>query len=181
MTMTETQPSNPIGRKHTTGECCSCAVPKAPGHARVAQIQRADDVFLQALLDVRCLLAAEWSLDILIVLQSSSLRYTELLDAVRSSRLIDRRTGRRRHPHTRTFIGTLRRMEAVGLINRSELEGVWPREVHYSLTPFARDLVRVLSPAVAWHEQHEVALPLGWQQGPPVQQRDRDQADTAQQ
>jgi len=31
------------------------------------------------------------------------------------------------------------------------------------LTEFAQDLARTLSPAVAWHEQYEDALPLGWQ------------------
>lgn len=38
-----------------------------------------------------------------------------------------------------TSILTLRRMEAAGLVHRSELQGVWPHEVHHTLTTAALD------------------------------------------
>ncbi|MFI9388555.1 winged helix-turn-helix transcriptional regulator [Kutzneria sp. NPDC052558] len=127
-----------------------------PEDQNIADRHLHDDAatFLQALLEVRHLLAAEWSADILIALQFGSHRYSELLDKVRASRVIDRRTGRCRYAQTRTFICTLRRMEAVGLVHRSELEGVWPREVHYELSGTARTLLDALSLAIGWHKQH---------------------------
>ncbi|MFC0433370.1 helix-turn-helix domain-containing protein [Kutzneria buriramensis] len=100
---------------------------------------------LQSLLDLRQLLAGEWNADILVVLQAGPRRYTELLEAVRTSTAVDRRTGRCRHAQTRTFVYTLRRMEADGLITRREQESVWPRQVLYSLTPTASQLLSSLT------------------------------------
>lgn len=100
---------------------------------------------LQSLLDLRHLLGGEWNADILVILLAGPHRYTELLDAVKTNAAVDRRSGRCRHAQTRTFVYTLRRMEADGLITRSEQEGVWPRQVHYELTPAATDLVARLA------------------------------------
>jgi DNA-binding HxlR family transcriptional regulator len=155
MTVTEPQPADLSETRPAKLDGSSDLNPTGADRLRTGQGHQDDYVFLQALLDVRHLLAAEWSSDILTVLQPRSLRYTELLDAVRSLNVVDRRTGRRRYPQTRTFIGTLRRMELIGLINRSELVGVWPREVRYSLTAFARGLIGALSLTVAWHERYE--------------------------
>ena len=161
MTTTETQSTNLPGGRRAELDFCSHSVVIDDSH--VPADGRDDHALLQALLDVRHLLAAEWSLDVLTVLQPGSLRYTELLDTIRTLQVVDRRTGRRRYPQTRTFIGTLRRMEAIGLVHRSELAGVWPREVHYGLTEFACDLMLALSPTVTWHGRYENELPLGRQ------------------
>lgn len=111
-------------------------------------------LLLQSLLDLRHLLAGEWNADILVVLQAGPRRYTELLDAVRTRSVADRHTGRIRYAQTRTFVYTLRRMEADGLLARHEQEGVWPREVRYELTPIASDLLAALASTVGWRGPH---------------------------
>ena len=106
------------------------------------------DALLAPLLDLRHLLGSEWNPDILVKLYRRPHRYTELLEAVRASSVIDRWSGRTRFAQARTFIATLRRMEADGLLFRHEEIGVWPREVHYELTPAARRMLATLLTAI---------------------------------
>lgn len=158
MANTATQSTQPIHDTGTQHELGSPLV--ARGDVTITSTRSGNGATLQALLELRHLLAAEWTADILIVLQTDSHRYAELLDKVRSSHVVDPRTGRSRYAQARTFILTLRRMEAVGLVHRSELQGVWPREVHYTLTAAALELLGALASTVTWCERHQ---PLGAQ------------------
>src|SRR4051812_42561235 len=74
MTTTEPQPANSLENRPAEPDYSSGLNLTDDGPVHAGQGCQDDHVLLQALLDVRHLLAAEWSSDILTVLQPGSLR-----------------------------------------------------------------------------------------------------------
>jgi len=112
------------------------------------------DVFLTRLLSVAHILSGEWIPDILIALSARPCRYTELIRTVRSSPVVDGRTGRRRNVQPRALVDTLRRMEDNGLVLRHEAIEGWARCVEYELTPVGHDLIGILNAEAQWCDRH---------------------------
>ena len=82
MTSTATQPAH-LGNEMDSEDVQASHSPAPPeDHDAIHRPRHDAGAFLQALLELRHLLAAEWSVDILIVLRSGSHRYSELLDQI---------------------------------------------------------------------------------------------------
>ena len=113
------------------------------------------DEFLQAWWDLRHILSSDWLPDVLVILhRRGSLRYSELLAAVRDEDGIDRWSQRPRTLQDRTLHRTLGRLHHDGLITRHEEPGTRPRAVTYGLTPAAEQLMPAVVPAVRWVQEH---------------------------
>ncbi|EWM15262.1 helix-turn-helix domain-containing protein [Kutzneria sp. 744] len=122
------------------------------------------DVFLERMLSANHLLNGDWIPDVLLALSSGPLRYTELLDAIRSSPVVDARTQRGRHVQPRILLNTLRRMEDDGLVLRHEKSIGLDRSVQYELTPAAHELLSALTSTVTWCERHQTLIARADQQ-----------------
>ena len=116
------------------------------------------DVFLERMLSANHLLNGDWIPDVLLALLSGPLRYTELLDTIRSSPVIDARTRRDRHVQPRILLNTLRRMEDDGLVLRHEKSVGLDRSVRYELTLAAHELLGALASTVTWCERHQTLI-----------------------
>lgn len=116
------------------------------------------DAFLTRMLSANHMLNGEWIPDILLALSTGPLRYTELLDSIRSSPVIDARTHRGRHVQPRILLNTLRRMEDDGLVLRHEDAVGLDRSVTYELTPAAQELLGALTSTVTWCERHKALI-----------------------
>jgi len=116
------------------------------------------DAFLTRMLSANHLLNGEWIPDILLALSAEPLRYTELLDSIRSSPVVDSRTRRDRHIQPRILLNTLRRMEDDGLVLRHEEATGLDRSVRYELTPAAQELLGALMSTVTWCERHKTLI-----------------------
>jgi DNA-binding HxlR family transcriptional regulator len=116
------------------------------------------DDFLTRMLSANHLLNGEWIPDILLALSTKPLRYTDLLDSIRSSPVIDARTHRGRHVQPRILLNTLRRMEDDGLVLRHEEAAGLDRTVRYELTPAAQELLGALTSTVTWCERHKALI-----------------------
>jgi len=120
----------------------------------------APETFLERMLSANHLLHGDWITDVLLALSDEPLRYTELLDRIRSSPVIDKRTRRDRHVHPRILVHTLRRMEDDGLLVRREECDQVPRSVSYTLTQAGLDLLQALAATVMWCERHKAVVEL---------------------
>lgn len=112
------------------------------------------EVYLARMLSVAHILSGEWIPDILLALSARPCRYSELIQTIRSSPVVDGRTGRDRNIQPRALVDTLRRMEDNGLVLRHQTIDGWARRVEYELTPVGHDLVRTLNAEVEWCERH---------------------------
>jgi DNA-binding HxlR family transcriptional regulator len=144
-------PAQPTAIPYTSGHASSCA---HCGHNLTAGALT-PDAFLQDMIGLRHLTNGDWLPDVLLALSTGPRRYTDLLVAIRSSPVIDQRTGRDRNIQPRTLIDTLRRMESDGLIRRHEHVGSWPRAVRYEMTCLAHDLLSILVVNALWFERHQ--------------------------
>ena len=98
------------------------------------------EYYLNRWRDLRHLLNGEWIIHILVVLNSGPLHYKDLYQAIQESSTFDPWSGAVRKISGRALGRTLRRLEAGGLVVRTE-ERVFPRSVVYSITPAAADLL----------------------------------------
>jgi DNA-binding HxlR family transcriptional regulator len=120
----------------------------------------APETFLERMLSANHLLHGDWITDVLLALSDKPLRYTDLLDRIRSSPVIDQRTRRDRHVHPKILVNTLRRMEDDGLLVRREDGDQVPRSVCYTLTQAGMDLLPALAATVMWCERHKAVIEL---------------------
>jgi DNA-binding HxlR family transcriptional regulator len=125
----------------------------APDSSSWAPVSR--DAVLTRMLSANHLLNGEWIPDILLALSAGPLRYTELLESIRSSPVVDARTHRGRYVQPRILLNTLRRMEDDGLVLRREEAAGLDRSVSYELTPAAQELLGALMSTVTWCERHK--------------------------
>lgn len=112
------------------------------------------EVLLAHLLSIAHILHGEWIPDVLLALSARPQRYTELMCTIRSSTVVDSRTGRDRNVRPRALVDTLRRMEDNGLVLRHEMANGWARCVEYELTPVGHDLIAALTIEAQWCERH---------------------------
>ncbi len=110
---------------------------------------------LQHLLNFSHMMSGQWNPDVLLALSTGPRRYTDLLATIRTSTAVDGWSGRTRHIQDSILNRTLRRLERDGLIFRTEEPGVWPRSVHYELSPAAHELLKAVIPGVLWSHRHQ--------------------------
>jgi DNA-binding HxlR family transcriptional regulator len=117
-----------------------------------------DERYLQRIHDFRHLLNGEWHWDVLVALFDQPLRYTDLLNAIRAQTQTSNWPGRvHRHLQDGAFSRTLHRLMEAELVERDSA-GRFPFPVTYRLTPTARELLTVMSPAAEWAEAHRDLL-----------------------
>ncbi len=137
----------------TPPRCLPAVCPEPPSWVPVSR-----DAFLERMLSANHLLNGDWIPDVLLALSSGPLRYTELLDTIRSSPVVDARTHRDRHVQPRILLSTLRRMEDDGLGLRHEESVGLDRSVRYELTAAAHELLGALNSTVTWCERHQALI-----------------------
>ncbi|WP_435581618.1 winged helix-turn-helix transcriptional regulator [Amycolatopsis thermoflava] len=103
--------------------------------------------------DLRHLLNGEWIIHVLVTLNAGPLHYKQLYEAIQESSTFDPWSGSIRRISGRALGRTLRRLEAGGLVVRTE-ERVFPRSVVYSITPAAVDLLAKARAVMDWAEEH---------------------------
>ena len=112
-----------------------CVWPSAPG---------TEDEAWSAAAAVMGVLGAKWVLRVLRALQSRPLRYNELMRGLPGI-------------HPTVLAGTLRRMQAAGLLERHVDPGP-PAAVTYLLTSLACDSLPLVTLLAQWADEHEAEL-----------------------
>lgn len=118
-------------------------------------VTRDEDRYLRHFRDLLHWLSREWEPDVLVSLSSGPLRYSNLLDAIRSRRTND---GWSAPDRPRTIADsvlnrTLRQMERDELVERLRDDSIFPPVASYRLTATAVELLHALTPAIEWTGQ----------------------------